>query len=70
MSYSRDKKQYNIVDKFGLPKEMVSCPSCGKVYGAHNRKVCINCEECSKCCQCGSIHIDANKFVEEYIKKD
>ena len=47
-----------IVEKWGLPRKDVSCPSCGELYGSHNTKVCVDCEECSRCCVCGS-----NNFV-------
>jgi hypothetical protein len=42
----------DIVEKWGLPRDHVSCPSCGELYGTKNRKACKTCEECSKCCTC------------------
>jgi hypothetical protein len=41
-----------IIEKFGLPREYCSCPSCNQIYGHHRTKVCKNCSECSKCCTC------------------
>lgn len=41
----------DIHPKYGVPKEDISCPCCGKVYRG---KVCANCEECRKCCTCDS----------------
>jgi len=43
--------QYDIIPKFGLPREYCSCPGCGQVYGHHRTKVCNHCGECSKCCK-------------------
>ena len=60
-----DKELYDIVEKWGLPRDMVSCPSCGYIYGAYNRKVCTNCEECSKCCNCDhSGFVSAEQFIQ------
>jgi hypothetical protein len=42
----------DIVERFGLPRELVTCPDCGELYGRCNRKVCKTCECCSKCCKC------------------
>ena len=65
---SRDHKQYDIVEKYGYPRKEISCPSCGKVYGAYGRKVCTECAECSKCCECVSPNlIDAEAFIYQYI---
>lgn len=44
--------QHDIYEKYGLPRDYVSCPSCGKIYGHHNTKSCSVCSECSKCCDC------------------
>jgi hypothetical protein len=41
-----------IDEQYGLPKEMLACPGCGKVYGAWGRRACEACEECEKCCTC------------------
>ena len=46
-----DKKMWDI-GKWGVPKEYTACPACGFQYGHHKTKICINCQECSKCCQC------------------
>jgi hypothetical protein len=46
-----DKQIYNI-GKWGVPKEMASCPGCGREYGFRGRSVCVKCQECSKCCGC------------------
>ncbi len=60
------------ITKWGLPKDEVSCPSCGKIYGHHRTKVCSQCEECEPCCkarpinQCdGSGLVTADQFVEK-----
>ena len=63
-----DQEQYDIVEKYGLPRKDVSCPSCGNIYGAYNRRVCTTCEECSKCCSCGnSGFVSAIQFINNYI---
>ena len=42
-----------IGDDCSLPREMVSCPGCGRRYLNKKIKwVCKECEECSKCCTC------------------
>jgi len=56
----------DIVEKYGLPKKMVSCPHCGQLYGRKNRKVCLYCEECSKCCVC---LVPKHVGVEEFMAK-
>lgn len=49
----------DIHPKYGVPKEDLCCPGCGKPYRG---RVCLNCEECSKCCQCGGkLFIPANE---------
>ena len=63
-----DNEQYDIVEKYGLPKKDVSCPACGQVYGTHNRKVSSNCQECSQCCFCKDKNmINADDFVRDLI---
>jgi hypothetical protein len=63
-----DKEQYDIAEKYGLPRKHVSCPACGQVYGAYGRKVCNNCQECSQCCFCKDKKmIDADDFVRDLI---
>lgn len=50
----------------GLPREEVSCPACGKIYGYSETSVCKGCEECSKCCRCKTgrrVLVDAQTFV-------
>lgn len=65
-----DEEQYDIVEKFGLPRKDVSCPSCGRVYGAYKRRVCTNCHECSKCCNCDhSGFVSAIQFVN-YLREE
>jgi hypothetical protein len=68
--------RYDIVEKFGLPREYCSCPGCGQIYGHHKTKVCQDCAECSSCCKqqdpktnlCGNDHKwadDIYQFVQE-----
>ena len=45
-----DKQMWNI-GKHGVPKEYTACPACGKQYGHHKTKVCLNCQECEPCCE-------------------
>ena len=40
-----------IIEKWGLPRDIVSCPACGQLYGHHKTKVCKMCEECGPCCK-------------------
>lgn len=62
---TRDEEHYDIVEEYGMPRKDISCPGCGRVYGAYNRRVCINCEECSKCCNCGdSGFVSASQFIK------
>ena len=57
---------HDIIKKYGLPREHVSCPSCGQLFGHHNTKVCLNCEECSKCCSCAKKDfVSVEKFISE-----
>jgi len=52
----------------GHARDQVSCPGCGREYGAYGRKVCRVCQECSKCCTCPPEEQDlitGNKMVEE-----
>jgi len=63
-----DKIMYDIIEKYGMPREHVSCPGCGQVYGHHNTKVCKNCEECSLCCMCKTPNlVKAEQFIKENI---
>lgn len=62
----------DIDDEFGVPKEEISCPACGKTY-KQARTVCRSCEECKKCCQergvCDSPdHVPAREFIEEILE--
>lgn len=42
--------QLDNIDKYyGIPKEEISCPSCGLKYGHHKTKVCKKCELCTSC---------------------
>jgi hypothetical protein len=61
-----NKEQYDIVEKYGLPRDIVSCPSCGDIYGTKNRKVCTSCEECSKCCECKfSTYVNFKNWIKQ-----
>lgn len=65
---TKDEGQYDIVKKYGLPRDHVSCPGCGNIYGAYNREVCKACQECSKCCYCDTPDLmKAEKFVTEEL---
>ena len=59
-----ESDQYGIHPKFGCPKEYITCPGCGKVY---NGNVCLNCEECGKCCQCKDKNLVNANNVKEFI---
>ena len=59
---------YDIDKKYGVPKEEISCPGCGRRYGHHKTKVCRNCEECSSCCRCGAQDlVDADIFIKQIL---
>lgn len=59
-------EQYDIIKKYGLPRELISYPSCGKLYGHHRTKVCKFCGECSKCCICKDKRlIIADEFITQ-----
>ena len=59
---------YDIDKKYRIPKKEISCPSCGKVYGYRNTKVCEKCEECNNCCRCDKPLLKlANKFITENL---
>lgn len=51
MSDKQDKEMYDI-GSYGVPRNFTACPGCGKQFGHHKTKVCMNCEQCSKCCTC------------------
>lgn len=58
-----DNEMWNI-GKWGVPRENTTCPGCNHQYGTYKRKVCLNCQECSKCCQCNKKeHVDASIAV-------
>lgn len=65
--------EYDEVDKvYGVPKEEISCPSCGFKYGHHRTKVDKNSEECSKCAieKYGKDKVDlisAAVFIQEIL---
>lgn len=64
-------KKMSIEDRYGLPKEYLTCPSCGFLYGHNNSKVCLNCEECSFCCNCDNKNIKSiNEAIPILLKKD
>ena len=55
------------IGKHGLPRDMTSCPACGRLYGHHRTKVCANCEECSKCCSCGEQRLLEEHELEDWL---
>lgn len=57
---------YDIHPTYGVPKEDISCPGCGRVYVG---KVCLRCEECKKCCACTDPALMDAKAVKEYISE-
>lgn len=59
---------YNIT-KYGVPKEEVSCPGCGQIYGHHNTKVDVNSQECSTCAKDYEDKelIDAQDFITNVL---
>ncbi len=59
---------FDIIAKYGLPREHCSCPDCGKVYGHHKTTVCETCECCSTCCKCNK---KDQKLMDpmEFLKK-
>jgi len=56
---------YDDISKYGVPKKYTACPGCGRQYGHHNTKICIECQECSKCCFCESPEL---KSLEDEIQ--
>ena len=63
---------YYEIDKiYGIPKELICCPGCGRRYGHHNTKVDINSEECSSCAkEFGHENIElisAKEFIEKHL---
>jgi len=67
-----DREMYDL-GKWDVPKENTACPSCGQQYGHHNTKVCMTCEECSKCCGCPKDKqklLPASEAVPKILEKD
>lgn len=62
---------HNTNKKYGVPKEEISCPGCGQVYGHHNTKVDINSQECSKCAENSEYPdielMEADKYITEVL---
>jgi hypothetical protein len=66
-----DAEMYNIHPVYGVPKDHISCPGCGQVYGRWKRKVCSNCQECSSCCRCSKSEqklITATKMIDIILR--
>jgi len=64
-----DRKMWDI-GKWDVPKSYTACPSCGFQYGHHKTRVCINCQECSKCCQCDNPEMeDADIAVPKILEE-
>jgi hypothetical protein len=71
-SYLKKKNKKETVSSlrkiFGIPREEVSCPGCGRLYGSNNTKVDIISQECSTCVASKGRSpvklIDAVKFVK------
>lgn len=58
-----------VIPRWGLPREHVSCPGCGLVYGSRNGTVCGHCEECNECCSCAPQDqrlMEPDEFVEKH----
>lgn len=39
-----------IHPEYGVPKEDISCPGCGRLYTT--ARGCLACDECIRCCAC------------------
>ena len=67
-----DKTRYNLSDKYGVPKEEISCPSCGREYGHHNTKVDPLTELCGSCAVKERIDrscfVSAEDFIRNFLK--
>ena len=62
-------KSKHDISKYGVPNDLVSCPGCGDNYGTYNRKICIKCEECSKCCSCEiPKFVNCKEGIEEILR--
>jgi hypothetical protein len=60
------------ISKYGVPREYTACPGCGQQYGHHNTKICITCEECSKCCRCDGKekeHLSLKEGIEIMLER-
>ena len=57
----------NVSKRYGIPKEEISCPDCGRVYGHHNTFVCHECERCSKCCEELSCINENSNFPHNFV---
>lgn len=66
---TQDELQYNIHPVYKIPREEISCPSCGRIYGHHKTKVDPISEECSTCAL--KMGVDKSSFIsaEEFINK-
>lgn len=63
---TQDERQYNIHPKWRLPREDISCPECGQVYGHHKTMVETSTELCSACVRkigAGGKFISAEEFI-------
>jgi 4-hydroxy-3-methylbut-2-en-1-yl diphosphate synthase IspG/GcpE len=63
---------YDIDKVYGVPKEEISCPGCGRKYGHHKTTVDQISQECSSCCkQQGRTEVQlvsATRFIEEVLE--
>lgn len=65
--------KYDIHPVYLIPKEYVSCPGCGRVYGHHKTKVDVNSQECSSCVKESGRDdevelVDAHTFITQYLQ--
>lgn len=60
-----------ISKKWEMPKEEVSCPSCGYEYGHHRTQVDSISEECSTCAKKSGYKkinlMSATEFINKYV---
>jgi hypothetical protein len=49
---SKEYKQFEQQEYEDYIRKETTCSECGKRYGHHNTKVCLECCNCSKCCSC------------------
>lgn len=63
----------DVDDEFGLPKEYISCPGCGRTYMTA-RSVCRTCQECKRCCKNNPCekpdYISARQMIAECFKEN